>query len=128
MRLPKFLQSYLPSYNISRMDLRNLEDRELVIEAVLNRGTLKDVKWLFSVYDLEEIKNIVKNPRRGCWDKRVLNFWVKFLKIKINPSIYDIAVWDIGLDPEMQKKRIDFIKKNASEETVKMWREIGLMK
>jgi len=39
MSLPKFLEPFLPSYDISQMDLKNPDDKKLIIEAVLNQGT-----------------------------------------------------------------------------------------
>lgn len=128
MPLPKFLQPYLPSYDISKMDLKNPSDKKLVIEAVLNQGGMKEIKWLFKTYSIREIKNVVKNPARGCWDARVLNFWTKFFGIKIHPIIYEMAILDLIIRPEKQERWLRFIRKNASEETKKRWRELGLIK
>jgi len=128
MRLPKFLEPFLPSYDISKMDLRDPYDKKLIIEAVLNQGTMKEIKWLFKTYSFREIKNVLRNPRRGCWDARVLNFWTKFFGIKIHPIIYEMAILDLIPRPEKQEKWFKFIKKNASKETKKRWRELGLVK
>jgi hypothetical protein len=128
MPLPKFLEPFLPSYDISKMDLKNPSDKRLIIEAVLNQGTMKEIKWLFKTYSIREIKNVLRNPRRGCWDARVLNFWTKFFGIKIHPIIYQMAILDLIIRPEKQERWLRFIRKNASKETKKRWRELGLLK
>ena len=128
MRLPKFLEPYLPSYDISKMDLKNSYDKKLIIEAVLNQGGMKEIKWLFRTYSKREIKNVLKNPRRGCWDARVLNFWTKFFDIKLNPLIYEMAIFNLTIRPEKQERWLRFIRKYAPKETRKRWLELGLIK
>ncbi|MCD6094643.1 hypothetical protein J7J39_01935 [bacterium] len=128
MPLPKFLKPFLPSYDISKMDLRNPYDKKLIIEAVLNQGTMKEIKWLFKTYSFREIKNVLKNPRRGCWDAKVLNFWTKFFGIKLHPVVYEMAILDLNPRLEKWKKWFRFIKKRASKETLQRWRELGLIK
>ena len=116
MPLPKFLAPFLPSYDISEMDLRDPYDKKLIIEAILNQGTMR------------EIKNVVKNPGRGCWDARVLNFWTKIFGIKIHPIIYEMAILNLNPQPEKWERWFRFIKKRASKETLKRWKELGLLK
>ena len=128
MPLPKFLESFLPSYDISKMDLHNPYDKKLIIEAVLNRGTMKNILWLFKTYSLREIKNVLRNPSRGCWDARALNYWTKILGIKVKPIIYEMAILNLNPQPEKWEKWLRFIKKNASKETRKRWQEVGLLK
>ena len=110
------------------MDLRNPYDKKLIIEAVLNQGTMKEIKWLFKTYSFREIKNVLKNPRRGCWDAKVLNFWTKFFGIKLHPVVYEMAILDLNPRLEKWKKWFRFIKKRASKETLQRWRELGLIK
>jgi len=128
MALPRFLESFLPSYDISKMELHNPYDKKLIIEAVLNQGTTKDIKWLFKTYSLREIKNVIKNPSRGCWDARVINFWTKIFGIKIHPIIYEMAILDLNPNLEKQKRWFNFIRKRADKETLKRWKELGLLK
>jgi len=128
MPLPKFLESFLPSYDISKMDLKNLYDKKLIIEAVLNQGTMKEIKWLFKTYSSREIKNVLRNPLRGCWDARVLNFWTKFFRIKLHPIVYEMAILNLNPQPEKWERWFRFIKKRASKETKKRWRELGLLR
>ena len=128
MALSKFLQPFLPSYDISKMDLHDRYDKKLIIEAVLNQGTTKEIKWLFKTYGIQEIKNVIKNPSRGCWDARVLNFWTKFFGIKIHPIIYEMAILDLNPNLEKRERWFKFIRKNASKETKKRWQELGILK
>ena len=128
MKLPKFLKAYLPSYDISKMDLENPSYKKLIIEAILNQGGMKEIKWLFRTYNKREIKNVLKNPRRGCWDVRVLNFWTKFFGIRLKPIIYEMAILDLIVRPEKQERWLRFIRKHASKETRKRWLELGLIK
>ena len=128
MPLPKFLESFLPSYDISKMDLHNSYDKKLIIEAVLNYGTTKDIKWLFRTYSQREIKNVLRNPSRGCWQARVLNFWTKFFNIKVHPVVYEMAILDLNPNLEKWQRWFNFIKKKASQETLARWRNMGLFK
>lgn len=128
MPLPKFLEPFLPSYDISKMDLKDAYDKKLIIEAVLNRGTMKEIKWLFKTYSVREIKNVLRNPRRGCWDARVLNYWTKIFDIKIHPIIYEMAIINLNPQPKKWERWFKFIKRRASKETKERWRELGLLK
>ena len=70
-KVPEFIAPCLWSYDIKQIDLQ--EDKKLIITQVLNYGVWKDVKWLYSVYSEDDIKEVVSNPRRGLWfpkDKR----------------------------------------------------------
>lgn len=96
MSLPKFLQPYLWSYDISKMDARDPDDKELIIQQVLNQGSLKALRWLLRTYKREDIVEVVKNPRRGMWFPKSLNYWAKILDIKIPPKRYQWAILDIN--------------------------------
>lgn len=128
MPLPKFLEPFLPSYDISKMDLKDPYDKKLIIEAVLNQGTIKEIKWLFKTYSIREIKNVLKNPSRGCWDARVLNFWTKFFEIKLHSIVYEMAILNLSPRPEKWERWWKFIIKKASKETRERWKELGLLK
>ena len=128
MSLPKFLEPFLPSYDISEMDLKDPYDKKLIIEAILNQGTMREIRWLFKTYSKREIKNVLKNPSRGCWDARVLNFWTKIFNIKIHPIIYEMAILNLNPQSEKWERWFRFIRKRASKETLKRWKELGLLK
>ena len=92
-RLPKFLQSVLWSYDLNKMDLK--EDGNIIIRQVLNYGDWKDLKWLYSVYSEDEIKEVVVHPGRGLWFERVLNFWEIMLRIRLPKKVKENAIFRI---------------------------------
>ena len=125
-KLPRFLQPILWSYDISKMNTK--EDKDIIIEQVLNYGTMREIKWLFNTYSLREIKNVIKNPSRGMWDPRILNHWVKIFKINLHPIVYEMAIKNLNPQPEKWIKWFNFIKKKASKETRERWRELKLLR
>ena len=60
---------------------------------VLNYGTWEDLKLLYKLYPEKEIKKIIKNPRRGVWFRKVLNFWTKIFNIKLKKEIFEKAIF-----------------------------------
>ena len=126
MALPKFLEPFLPSYDISKMDLKDPYDKKLIIEAILNGGTMKEIKWLFKTYNLDEIKNVLRNPRRGCWDRRVLNYWTKIFEIKLPKIIYEVAILSLRPRPKLIRRYFNYLKRKGEvpKTTLKAWREI----
>jgi len=93
-KIPKQFQSCLWSYDIKRMNLE--KDKKLIITQVLNYGTWDDLKLLYKIYSERDIKEVVRNPQRGIWFEKVLNFWVTFFSIHLPRDIYD----KFRLDPE----------------------------
>lgn len=124
-KLPKWLQSVLWSYDISEMDIKT--DKDLIIQQVLNYGTMEEIQWLFKVYTLRDIKNVLNNPSRGSWDSRVLNYWTKIFKIKTHPIVYEMAIKNLNPQPEKWERWFNFIKKKASKETKERWKELKLL-
>lgn len=101
MKVPKSLQSVLWSYDISKMDIK--EDKNLIIQQILNYGTEKQLKWLFKNYSEKDIKKVVKDPRRGCWHRIVLNYWTQVLNIKLDENTFELATND--LVPSIKKRK-----------------------
>jgi len=91
MKIPKSLQWLFWSYKIESLDLKR--DKDYIISQVLNYGTEKELKWLFKVYPEKEIKEVIKNPRRGVWFKKVLNFWTKIYNIKLKKKVFERAIF-----------------------------------
>jgi hypothetical protein len=91
MKIPKSLQWIFWSYKIESLDLKR--DKDYIISQVLNYGTEKELKWLFKVYPEKEIKKVIKNPRRGVWFKKVLNFWTKIYNIKLKKEVFERAIF-----------------------------------
>lgn len=96
MPLPKFLQSVLWSYDLSKMSTADPKDRDLTITQVLNHGDMKQLEWLTKTYSRKEIEDVVREPWRGMWFKRVLDYWLKIFGLKIPQEIYQKAVLDIN--------------------------------
>lgn len=95
MALPKFLQSYLPSYDLSLLDKDNAAVKREIITQVLNTGDDQAIRWLFKNCSLKEIKKVLHSPQRGCWFKDSLNYWTKILAVKIPPSARQKAVLEL---------------------------------
>jgi hypothetical protein len=91
MKIPKSLQWLFWSCKIESLDLKR--DKDYIISQVLNYGTEKELKWLFKVYSEKEIKKVIKNPRRGVWFKKVLNFWTTIFKIKLKKEVFEKAIF-----------------------------------
>jgi hypothetical protein len=97
-RIPKQFQRVLWSYDILKMDLE--EDKREIITQVLNYGNWEDLKLLYKLYPEKEIKKVIKNPRRGVWFKKVLNFWLTIFNIKIKKEIFERAIFEIAKMPK----------------------------
>jgi hypothetical protein len=110
-KVPNGLQKVLWSYNIESMDLE--EDKELIIQQVLNYGNWEDLRWLYQTYPEMKIRKVVQNPRRGMWFENVLNFWCLMLKIRLPKRVREQAIFHIEprfqqwqyLFPEFQSKK-----------------------
>ena len=83
--IPPFLQPFLWSYDIEKLDL--LRDKKRIITNVLNLGTAQATKWLFETYSKEDIKEALINPLSGEWNKKSLNLWGLVLSVK--PGLTD---------------------------------------
>ena len=94
MRLPKFLQPYLASYDLKNLDLK--KDKELIITEILNKGDDKALIWLGKNYAVDEIKKVVSAPKRGMWLKGVLSYWLKIFNIDLPRNIFEKAIIDLN--------------------------------
>lgn len=90
MKIPKFLQSVLWSYELDQLDLE--EDKNIIITQILNCGDWQDLKWLLSVYSENDIREVVANPRRGTWFPKALNFWLTMFDLKLPKEVIEKAV------------------------------------
>ena len=75
MSIPKFLQTYLASYDLSK----------------------KALDWLVKSYKRNEIKEIVSKPVRGSWMRSVLDYWIKVFDLDIPKLVYNKSI--INLNP-----------------------------
>jgi len=102
MPLPKFLHKYFWSYDVSKISSADHADRDLIVTHILNLGDTGALKWLFKNYSLEQIKDVLKEPWRGVWDKRSLNYWKNILEVDIPKDIYEKAIF--RLEPQVRKR------------------------
>ena len=90
-KVPKQFQRVLWSYDVNKMDLE--EDKKEIITQVLNYGTWEDIKLLYKLYPEKDIKEVVKNPRRGVWFEKVLNFWTLMFNIRLKKDVWKKAIF-----------------------------------
>ena len=92
--VPGRLRRVLWSYDIRQMDLE--EDKELIIQQVLNYGVWEDLKWLYRAYSKQDIRAVVRHPRRGVWFEQVLNFWCLMLKVRLPKRVKERAIFRLA--------------------------------
>jgi len=90
-KIPQKMKWLFWSYDIKSLNLKR--DKDYIITQVLNYGTWEDLKLLYRLYPEKEIKKIIKNPRRGVWFKKVLNFWTTIFNIKIKKEVFEKAIF-----------------------------------
>jgi hypothetical protein len=90
-KIPQKMKWLFWSYDIKSLDLK--EDKDYIIPQVLNYGTWEDLKLLYKLYSEKDIKKVVKNPRRGIWFKKVLNFWTTIFNIKLKKEVFEKAIF-----------------------------------
>lgn len=93
--IPKALQAALWSYDLKKLDIE--DDKKLIITQVLNYGVLEDVKWLYSVYSEYDIMEVVKDPSRGRWFAKTLNFWLTVFDLEIDENKKAAAIQKIAI-------------------------------
>lgn len=94
MPVPKFLQTYLASYDLDKLDCNDPNVSNEIISRVLNLGDEKAVAWIFENYTLDRIREVVKKPKRGVWNEESLNYWKYILKID-DIAGYERAIMNI---------------------------------
>jgi len=93
MALPKLLQSALWSYDLKKMDKE--KHKKTIITQVLNHGTWEQVSWVRDNYSTADIKEAIKKPSRGVWQKDALNYWIKILDVKVPREKFDRAIFSL---------------------------------
>ncbi|MFA6077281.1 MAG: hypothetical protein WC735_04380 [Candidatus Paceibacterota bacterium] len=79
-QIPSFVKAFLWSYDIERLDRQ--EDKKRIITNVLNFGTKKATDWLFEIFDRDEVREAIKHPFPGEWNRKSLNFWSLIFDVK----------------------------------------------
>jgi len=93
-KIPLKMKWLFWSYDVKSLDLK--KDKDYIITQTLNYGSWEDLKWLYKVYSEKEIKEVIKNPSRGLWFEKVLNFWLTIFNIKLKKNIYQKAIFNIN--------------------------------
>ena len=88
-KLPKFLKPFLWSYDFLLLDKER--DKKRVITHVLNFGTKKATDWLFGAYSREEIKDAIKHPLAGEWNRKSINYWSLVLDVTPGSLVRNIS-------------------------------------
>ncbi|MEA1962973.1 MAG: hypothetical protein U9M94_01905 [Patescibacteria group bacterium] len=84
--IPKYIQPFLWSYDIKKMDIK--KNKKRIITNVLNLGSAKATFWLFKIYSKKDIKKAVINPMPGEWNDKSLNFWSLIFNIPAPKKIF----------------------------------------
>ncbi len=83
-------KTFFPEYNIKNLDLAR--DKFIIINRILEYGTLKQIKQLFKVYKPQEIKEFVLQYGAKKLSLKSLNFWCNFFDIKEKDKILNIKL------------------------------------
>jgi hypothetical protein len=93
-KIPSRMRWLFWSYDIGSLDIK--KDKDYIISQVFNYGTWDDVRWLLRIYPKKEIKEVIKNPSRGVWFEKVLNFWTTIFNIRLKKEVLQRAIFDIN--------------------------------
>lgn len=94
VKIPPKMKWLFWSYDIKSLDLK--DDKDYIITQTLNYGDWGDLRWLFKVYSQEEVRKIIKNPGRGVWFEKVLNFWTTLFNVHLEKDIWQKAIFNIN--------------------------------
>lgn len=96
MALPKFLQPYLASYDLAKLNADDSSVSHEIVTEVLNRGDVKAVRWIFEKYPIQKIRSVIKDPTRGTWLKRSLSYWQKIFGVEIPKEKFQRAILNLN--------------------------------
>lgn len=72
-KIPKFLQPFLWSYDLSKLDKK--KHKNIIIKNILNLGTEQATNWLKKQYNKKEIKKAIALSIQSDWSKKSINLW-----------------------------------------------------
>lgn len=93
MPVPRFLQSVLWSYELSKMNAKR--HASTIIPQILNYGTWRQVQWVLRTYHKDTIKKYIKHPARGMWRKDSLTYWTSIYNVRPVRREYDRALFSL---------------------------------
>ena len=75
--VPEFLRSYF--WDVAFEELRVKKHSFLIIKRVLDRGNLRDIRWLIKTYGRDAIKKVIMETRDLA--RPTGNFWADMLNL-----------------------------------------------
>ncbi|MBI3017175.1 MAG: hypothetical protein HYY62_04170 [Deltaproteobacteria bacterium] len=81
---PEFLAPLFPEYDLS--DLNAGRFRNLIINRILEWGSLKQVKWLMRRYLKKDVRRAIREDGQRFLSNRALTFWSFYFKEALSPS------------------------------------------
>lgn len=79
-KIPKQTVVLFQEYDYNSLDIK--KDKILIIGRILESGGLEELRWLFTVYSLKEIKEFIRLRGYRGLSSRAFNFWCLFFDIK----------------------------------------------
>ncbi len=86
--LPASTAWLFPEYAFDQMNTRDYAN--VIIERTLERGSWKQIRWLFSRYNRQEISNWVRRYGYRRLNKRAFHYWRWMLGI----TEYRVPLWE----------------------------------
>lgn len=84
-KLPAFLKQYFWDVDFGKVDL-NKTHPSYIIQRILNFGNDQAIKWLLRNFDIETMKQTLRN-RRG-FTKRAATYWGRFFNMPRQDIMY----------------------------------------
>lgn len=72
-KVPHFLQPFLWSYDLSKIDKK--EHGKIIIKNVLDFGSREAINWLQENYTEAEIRKVIAQTTQTQWSKKSINLW-----------------------------------------------------
>jgi len=91
-RLPKLFQGFFWSTDYRKLDIN--KDKTHIIHQLFEHGTLEEIKWLFSTYSRDTLRNVfINKPSKNYHEKTyclVKNILLDLKDTKLNKNYYVI--------------------------------------
>lgn len=72
--LPSFIQQYFWGDNLKELQVEN--NKNYIVQTLLERGNQKALTWLFSIFSKTDIKSMLSKTKLS---KKSANFWQIYL-------------------------------------------------
>lgn len=78
--IPHGLKPYFQEYGFSKLDIQR--DANVIIQRTLEFGTWEEIRWLFSAYGFEQIRQFLHQHGERGLKPASFNYWRKLLGIR----------------------------------------------